>query len=105
MALVFIFIRWTVNRVAKDVLKRGCGKCILCSSCRGSGGQFLDSAVKPPRIVFERYFQELFYGKEKDPGKAPRSLWFLLFKASLAHMDTLTCFLKEWSQDCLPKTA
>lgn len=40
-------------------------------------------------IVFKWCSRELFYGEEKDLGKAARSLWVLPFKARLAlvHAD------------------
>lgn len=104
MAVVFVFIRWPVSRVAQDVLS-SCGKCILCCRRCGSGVQFLDVAVKLLRIVSKWHPQELFDGGEKNLGKAPRSLWVLLFRTNLADMYTLTCVLKEWSQDCLPETS
>lgn len=78
MALVFIFTRWTVNSVAKDVLKCSCGKYILRSRCCGSKAQFMDSAVKLLRVVFRRCFHKLLYHQEKDLGKTRRNLCFAI---------------------------
>ena len=88
MALVFPFVRWTVDRVAKDMLTCSSGNCIPYSRCCGLRGQVLDLDVKLLRIVLQWCSQDLCYGEEKDLGEASRSLWVLLFKASLAPVHT-----------------
>ena len=66
-------------------------------------GTVPDLTVKLLRITIKWCSQELFYGEEKDLGKASRSLWFCCLTPG-QHFYTLTCYSKEWSQDRLPKT-
>lgn len=85
------------------MLKCSSGKCILYSRCCGSKGQFLGLTVKLLRTIVKWCSQELFYGEEKDLGKASRSLWFCCLTPA-QHFYILACYSKEWSQNRLPKT-